>query len=47
MVQPFRGASTCSKRKSPLIILTFAAPDLIEKHANDYLKLVGSIKKIE
>ena len=33
--------------KKPLIILTFAAPDLIEKHAADYLKLVGSIKKIE
>src|SRR5437762_6915925 len=27
--------------KKPLIILTFAAPDLIEKHADDYLKLVG------
>ena len=33
--------------KKPLIILTFAAPNLIEKHAADYLKLVGSIKKIE
>jgi len=33
--------------KKPLIILTFAAPDLFEKHADDYLKLIGSIKKIE
>jgi len=33
--------------KKPLIILTFAAPDLIEKHSDEYLKLVGSIKKIE
>lgn len=33
--------------KKPLIVLTFAAPDLIEKHADAYLQLVGSIKKIE
>ena len=33
--------------KKPLIILTFAAPNVLEKHADDYLKLVGSIKKIE
>jgi len=33
--------------KKPLIILTFAAPNLFEKHADEYLKLVGSIKKIE
>jgi hypothetical protein len=33
--------------KKPLIILTFAAPTLFEKHVDDYLKLVGSIKKIE
>ena len=31
--------------KKPLIILTFAAPNLIEKHADNYLKLVQSIKK--
>lgn len=31
----------------PLIILTFAAPNLFEKHADDYAKLVNSIKKIE
>src|SRR5437588_215501 len=33
--------------KKPLIILTFAAPDLLEKQAAEYIKLVGSIKKIE
>jgi hypothetical protein len=33
--------------KKPLIILTFAAPNLFEKHADEYLKLVGSIKRIE
>jgi len=33
--------------KKPLIILTFAAPNLFEKHADDYAKLVNSIKKIE
>ncbi|PYS65246.1 MAG: hypothetical protein DMF76_03095 [Acidobacteria bacterium] len=33
--------------KKPLIILTFAAPDLLEKQAAEYMKLVGSIKKIE
>src|SRR5256886_11778869 len=33
--------------KKPLIILTFAAPNLFEKHADEYLKLVSSIKKIE
>jgi hypothetical protein len=32
--------------KKPLIILTFAAPTLFEKHIDAYLKLVGSIKKI-
>jgi len=32
--------------KKPLIILTFAAPNLIEKHADNYMKLVQSIKKI-
>ena len=31
----------------PLIILTFAAPNLLEKHVDEYMKLVGSIKKIE
>ena len=31
--------------KKPLIILTFAAPNLIEKHADNYMKLVQSIKK--
>ena len=33
--------------KKPLIILTFAAPNLFEKHAEEYLALVASIKKIE
>ncbi len=33
--------------KKPLIILTFAAPNLFEKHAEEYMKLVGSIKKID
>lgn len=33
--------------KKPLIILTFAAPTLFEKHADAYLKLVGSIKKVQ
>jgi len=33
--------------KKPLIILTFAAPNLFEKHADEYMKLVSSIKKIE
>ena len=33
--------------KKPLIILTFAAPTLFEKHVDEYLKLVGSIKKIQ
>jgi hypothetical protein len=31
--------------KRPLIILTFAAPNLIEKHADSYVKLIQSIKK--
>ena len=31
----------------PLILLTFAAPNLFEKHAEEYAKLVGSIKKID
>ena len=33
--------------KKPLIILTFAAPNLFEKHADAYVKLVNSIKKAE
>ena len=33
--------------KKPLIILTFAAPNLFEKHADNYMKLVQSIKKVE
>jgi len=33
--------------KKPLIILTFAAPNVFEKHAEDYVKLVNSIKKID
>jgi hypothetical protein len=33
--------------QKPLIILTFAAPNLFEKYADDYAKLVNSIKKIE
>ena len=33
--------------KKPLIILTFAAPNLFEKYADEYMKLVGSIKKID
>ncbi len=32
--------------KKPLIILTFGAPGLIEKHIDEYGKLVTSIKKI-
>jgi hypothetical protein len=32
--------------KKPLIILTFAAPNLMAKHADNYVKLVQSIKKI-
>ena len=32
--------------KKPLIILTFGAPELMQKYADDYLKLVNSIKKI-
>jgi len=32
--------------KKPLIILTFAAPNLIEKNADNYMKLVQSIKKV-
>ena len=31
----------------PLIVLTFAAPNLFEKHSSDFEKLFGSIKKIE
>jgi hypothetical protein len=31
--------------KKPLIILTFAAPNLIEKHAANYRKLIQSIKR--
>ena len=32
--------------KKPLIILTFAAPNMIEKNAANYMKLVNSIKKL-
>ncbi|MFY9620733.1 MAG: hypothetical protein WAM70_04560 [Pyrinomonadaceae bacterium] len=32
--------------KKPLIILTFAAPNLFEKHASAYEQLLNSIKKI-
>jgi hypothetical protein len=32
--------------KKPLIILTFAAPNQVEKNADGYLKLVNSIKKL-
>lgn len=32
--------------KKPLMILTFAAPNLFEKNADAYEKLLGSIKKI-
>jgi predicted Zn-dependent protease len=33
--------------KKPVIILTFAAPEQIEKHAADYSKIVKSIRKAE
>jgi predicted Zn-dependent protease len=33
--------------KKPVIILTFAAPDQIEKHAADYSKIVKSIRKAD
>lgn len=33
--------------KKPVIILTFAAPEQIEKHAGDYSKLIKSIKKAD
>lgn len=33
--------------KKPLIILTFAAPNILDKHVNEYLQLVGSIKRVE
>jgi hypothetical protein len=33
--------------KKPVLILTFAAPQLLEKHADDLVKLIQSIKKIE
>jgi hypothetical protein len=33
--------------KKPVIILTFAAPEQMEKHAGDYAKLVKSITKAE
>jgi predicted Zn-dependent protease len=33
--------------KKPVIILTFAAPEQIEKHAGDYSKIVKSIRKAE
>jgi len=32
--------------KKPLVILTFAAPNLFEKHASAYEQLLNSIKKI-
>jgi len=32
--------------KKPLIILSFAAPNLYEKSSVDYEKLINSIKKI-
>jgi hypothetical protein len=32
--------------KKPLVILTFAAPNLFEKHAGAYEQLLNSIKKI-
>ena len=32
--------------KKPLIILTFAAPNLFEKHASAYEQLLNSIKKV-
>ncbi|HVF67082.1 MAG TPA: hypothetical protein VM914_05445 [Pyrinomonadaceae bacterium] len=33
--------------KKPVIILTFAAPEQIEKHAGDFAKLIKSIRKAE
>ncbi len=33
--------------RKPVIILTFAAPNLFEKHATEFLKLIESIKKSE
>jgi len=33
--------------KKPLIILTFAAPDLFEKQATGYKKMLASLKKID
>lgn len=33
--------------KKPVIILTFAAPEQIEKHAGDFAKLIKSITKAE
>jgi hypothetical protein len=33
--------------KKPVLILTFAAPQLLEKHADELVKLIESIKKIE
>jgi hypothetical protein len=33
--------------KKPLIILTFAAPNLYEKNADGYVKLLNSIKKVQ
>jgi len=33
--------------KKPLIILTFAAPEQIEKHAGDFAKLIKSIRKAD
>ncbi|HMJ26573.1 MAG TPA: hypothetical protein VK475_12115 [Pyrinomonadaceae bacterium] len=33
--------------KKPVLILTFAAPQLLEKHADELVKLIESIKKSE
>lgn len=33
--------------KKPIIVLTFASPENFKKHADDYMKLVKSIKKAE
>ena len=32
--------------KKPVIILSFAAPNLYEKNSGDYEKLINSIRKI-
>ena len=33
--------------KKPVLILTFAAPGVAEKHGNDLVKLIESIKKTQ